>query len=207
LTNSSQILPPPRAVAAALAMAVMALARRPATAQDCPTARSAARGFIVERNELQKSEVFRADQGLVRVVTRYDGKTVIESTQYQGLFMLELLDRGRRTKFDPRTELKTLFPLEPGAQLHAKFVTERDGNFGRLYVELDVRKPEDFFIGACKYTVLRIDRRESRSAVPPEYAYTDLYSPDLELVLGREYKRPGRETHVVKYDRIYPLKN
>jgi hypothetical protein len=143
----------------------------------------------------------------VRVVTRYNGEALLETTQYQGLFMLERLDRGRRTKFDPRTDLKILFPLKPGAQLHTKFVTERDGNFGRLYVELDVRKPEEFFIGPCKYSVLRIDRRQSPSAVPPQCAYTELYSPDLELVLGREYKDPGQEMHVVKYDRIYPLKN
>lgn len=205
MTRSSQFLSHPCAAAAALAAVL--LVEPPAAAQDCPTAQSAARGFVVERNEAQKSEVFRADQGRVRVVTRYNGETLIESTQYQGLFMLELLDRGRRTKFDPSTDLKTLFPLKPGAQLHAKFITERDGNFGRLYVELDVRKPEDFFVGRCKYTVLRIDRRESRSAVPPQFVWTELYSPDLELVLGREYKRPGQEMHVVKYDRIYSLKN
>lgn len=206
MTNSSQIWRHPCAIAA-VAVAAVLLVPQPARAQDCPTAQSAAHGFVVERNEAQKSEVFRADQGLVRVVTRYNGETLLETTQYQGLFMLERLDRGRRTKFDPRTDLKTLFPLKPGAQLHAKFVTERDGNFGRLYVELDVRKPEDFFVGACKYTVLRIDRREFSSAVPPQYAYTELYSPDLELVLGREYKHPGQAMHVVKYDRIYPLKN
>ncbi len=159
MTNSSQIWRHPCAIAA-VAVAAVLLVPQPARAQDCPTAQSAAHGFVVERNEAQKSEVFRADQGLVRVVTRYNGETLLETTQYQGLFMLERLDRGRRTKFDPRTDLKTLFPLKPGAQLHAKFVTERDGNFGRLYVELDVRKPEDFFVGACKYTVLRIDRRK-----------------------------------------------
>jgi hypothetical protein len=207
LTDSSQILSHPCAVVAAVAVAVVLLVPQAAAAQDCPTAQSAAHGFVVERSEAQKSEVFRADQGLVRVVTRYNGETLLETTQYQGLFMLERLDRGRRTKFDPRTDLKTLFPLKPGAQLRAKFVTERDGNFGRLYVELDVRQPEDFFIGPCKYTVLRIDRRESSSAVPPQYAYTDLYSPDLAFVLGREYRRPDQAMHVIKYDRIYPRKN
>src|SRR5689334_18767111 len=110
LTRSSQILSHPWAAAAAVAFACVLLTSRPAAAQDCPTAESAAHGFVVERNESQKSEVFRAGQGLVRVVTRYNGETLLESTQYQGLFMLELLDRGRRTKFDPSTDLKTLFP-------------------------------------------------------------------------------------------------
>jgi hypothetical protein len=193
--------------AALAALAAACLLSRPSAAQDCPTAQSGARGFVVERNESQKSEVYHAGDGIVRVVTRYGGETLLETTLYEGLFLLERLDRGRRTKFDPRTELKTLFPLKPGAQLHAKFVTESDGNFGRLYVELDVRKPEDFFIGPCKYTVLRIDRLESRSAVPPQSVYADLYSPDLELVLGREYKHQDGQTQVIKYDRIYPLKN
>ena len=189
------------------AFGAVCMPARPAAAQDCPTAQSGAHGFVVERNESQKSEVFHVDQGVVRIVTRYGGETPLETTLYEGLFILERLDRGRRTKFDPRTDLKTLFPLKPGAQLHAKFVTESDGNFGRLYAELDVRKPEDLFIGPCKYAVLRIDRRESRSAVPPQFVYTDLYSPDLKFVLAREYTRPGGQTQVIKYDRIYPLKN
>jgi len=191
----------------AVVLAAACLLPRPAAAQDCPTAQSGAHGFVVERNESQKSEVYHTGQGIVRIVTRYGGETLLETTLYEGLFMLERLDRGRRTRFDPRTDLKTLLPLKPGAQLHAKFVTESDGNFGRLYVELDVRKPEDLFIGPCKYAVLRIDRRESRSTVPPQFVYTDLYSPDLKLVLGREYKRRDGQTQVIKYDRIYPLKN
>ena len=187
--------------------AVVLLAPGRAVAQGCATAHSAAGGFVVERNETQKSEVFHTGQGLVHVVTRYGGEALLESTQYEGLFFIERLDRGRRTKYEPQTDLKTLFPLKPGAQLHAKFITERDGNFGRLYVELDVGKSEDLFIGPCKYAVLRIERRESSSAVPPQFAYTDLYSADLKFVLGREYKRPGGQTQLIKYDRIYPLKH
>lgn len=196
------------AASAALALlAAGALVPRPAAAQDCPTAKSAAHGFVVERNEEQKSEVLRAGDGLVRVVTRYGGETLLESTLYQGLFFLERIDRGRRTKFDPRTDLKSLFPVKPGAQLHADFITERDGSFGRLHVELDVMKRDDLFVGACKYPVLRIERRESRNAVPPQFAYTDLYAPELAFVLGREYPRAGAQTQLIKYDRIYPLKN
>jgi hypothetical protein len=189
------------------ALATACLLARPSAAQDCPTAQTSAHGFVVERNESQKSEVFDAGQGLVHVVTRYGGETLLESTQYAGLFFIERLDRGRRTKYQPQTDLKTLFPIKSGAQLHAKFITERDGNFGRLQVELDVGKSEDLFIGPCKYAVLRIERRESSSAVPPQFVYTDLYSPDLKFVLGREYRRQGGQTQLIKYDRIQPLKN
>jgi hypothetical protein len=188
-------------------LAAACLLAPPSAAQDCPTVQSSAHGFVVERNESQKSEVFHAADGVVRVVTRYGGQTLLETTLYEGLFFIERLDRGRRTKYTPQTDLKTLFPVKPGAQLHANFITERDGNFGRLHVELDVGRSEEMFIGPCRYAVLRIERRESSSTVPPQFAYTDLYSPELKFVLGREYKRPGGQTQLIKYDRIYPLKH
>jgi hypothetical protein len=62
------------------------------------------------------------------------------------------------------------------------------------------------FIGPCKYSVLRIERRESTSAVPPQFVYTEFYSPELKLILAREYKRQNGETLLIKYDRIYPMK-
>jgi hypothetical protein len=186
--------------------ALAACVPRTAAAQDCPTAQSGAHGFVVERNEAQKTEVFHAAGGIVRTVMRFDGKTLLETTKYEGLFDLERIDRGKRTKYEPKTELKTLFPLKPGRQASAKFITERDGSYGRAYIELEVKKPEDLYIGQCKYSVLRIDHSESSSAVPPQYFYTELYSPDLKLVLGREYKRGG-EVRLIKFDRIYPIRN
>jgi len=197
----------PHVSSALLAIAAFTVcAPHPAAAQDCPTAQSGARGFVVGRNEAQKTEVFHAAGGVVRTVMRYDGKTLLETTRYEGLFDLERVDRGKRTKYEPSTELKTLFPLKPGQQARAKFITERDGNYGRVYVELEVKQPEDFYIGPCKYSVLRIEHSESTSAAPPQYAFTELYSPDLKLVLGREYKRGGK-VELVKFDRIYPIKN
>jgi len=193
------------AVAAGAAMA--ALASRTAPAQECPTAKSAARGFVVERNELQKSDVFHGEQGIVRTVMRYDGKTMLETTQFEGLFQLDRLDRGRRTTFEPRSDLKALFPLRPGQQANAKFISQADGGYGRLYVELVVKAAEDIYIGPCKYAVLRIEWSQSRSAAPPSFAYTELYSPELKLVVGREYKKSNGRTELIKFDRIYPIKN
>jgi hypothetical protein len=188
-------------------LAAVLLAPGIASAQDCPTAQSGARGFVVERGEAQKTDVFHAGDGIVRTVMRFDGRTLLEKTLFEGVFELDRLDRGKRTKYEPRTDLKSLFPLKAGQQARAKFMSERDGRFGRLYVELAVQKPEDLYVGACKYPVLRIERSESASAVPPQYVYTDLYSPDLKLILAREYKRSGGETRLIKFDRIYPLKN
>jgi len=195
------------ALACAVLTAAALLMPRASLAQnDCPTAQTAKSGFVVERNERQKSEVSRDDKGVIHTVMRYNGTTLLETTQFEGIFSLERLDRGRRTTYEPSEDLKSLFPLKPGQQAHAKFITEHDGQYGRLYVELDVKGTEDLAIGPCKYPVLRIDRRESTSAVPPQFVYAELYSPDLKLILAREYKRQNGEAQVIKYDRIYPLK-
>jgi hypothetical protein len=196
-----------RLVVLAASAAMAALAPRTAAAQECPTAKSGARGFVVERNERQKSDVFHADRGVVRTVMRYDGKTLLETTQFEGLFQLDRLDRGRRTTYEPRTDLKALFPLRPGQQANAKFISQADGSYGRLYVELAVKQAEDMYIGPCKYSVLRIERSESRSAAPPNFVYTEFYSPDLKLIVGREYKKADGRTELIKFDRIYPIKN
>ena len=194
-------------VVATLVALAAAAAPRIASAQDCPTAQSGAHGFVVERNELQKTDVFHAGDGIVRMVMRYDGRSLLEKTLFEGLLELERLDRGKRTKYESRSDLKALFPLKPGQQANAKFISESDGTYGRVYVELAVKKPEDLYVGPCKYSVLRIERSESHSAVPPQFVYTELYSPDLKLILGREFNHAGGKTNLIKYDRIYPLKN
>jgi hypothetical protein len=78
-----------------------------AAAQDCPTAQSGQLGFVVELGDQQKSEVFHGDDGIVRTVMRYNGKMLLETTQHEGLFQLDRLDNGRKTKSEPL--------LKPGA--------------------------------------------------------------------------------------------
>ena len=57
------------------------------------------------------------------------------------------------------------------------------------------------FIGPCKYNILKIDRNESRNADEPRFLNTDYYSPDLKLIIAKEYKRDGR-MNLIKFDRI-----
>jgi hypothetical protein len=54
--------------------------------------------------------------------------------------------------------------------------------------------------------VLKVERSESRSADPPRFIDTDYYSPELRLVLAKEYRESNGGTHTIQYDRIYPLK-
>ena len=187
--------------------AICALASAPAAAaQDCPTAASGKTGFVVERGDQQKSEVFHVGDGAIRTVMRYNGTTVLETTQHEGLFQLDRLDNGRRAKFEPQSDLKKLFPLRPGRNVGAKFISENNGRQVTLTVDLTVRGADVLYIGPCKYNVLKIERSESRTADPPPFVDTDYYSPDLKLILAREYRENNGGTHTVKYDRIYSLK-
>jgi hypothetical protein len=190
-----------RAVAAWAVAALCALASTQAPAQDCPTAQSGKLGFVVERGDQQKSEVFHGDGGVVRTVMRYNGSTMLETTQHEGLFQLDRLDNGRKTKFKPQTDLKKLFPLKPGRTVGAKFISDSDGRQGTLSVEMAVKGADVLYICPCKYNVLKIER----SAEPPRFVYTDYYSPELKLILAKEYRESGGGSHTIKYDRIYPL--
>lgn len=176
-----------------------------AIGQECPTAQSAERGFVVERGDQQKTEVFHDEGGIVRTVTRYNGKPVLETTQYEGLFQLDRLDNGRRTRFEPQSELKQLFPLRPGQKASAAFLWESDGRTGQLRVDIAVKREDALYIGPCKYAVLVIERSESRSAEPPKFVDTDYYSQELKLILAKEYKYTDQPAQMIKFDRIYPL--
>jgi len=196
---------PSRALSAWLMMTCVFTATF-AAAQDCPTAQSGKGGFVVERGDLQKSEIFHSEDGVVRTVMRYNGTTMLETTQYEGLFQLNRLDEGRKTTFEPQTDLKKLFPLRQGRNVGAKFISQSNGRQGTLSIEMAVKGADVLNLGPCKYSVLKVERSESRSAEPPRFVDTDYYSPELKLVLAKEYRERNGGTHTIKYDRIYSLK-
>jgi hypothetical protein len=178
-----------------------------AAAQECPTAQSGGQGFVVEREERSKTEVFHAQDSMVRTVLRYQGNTLLETTQFEGLFELERLDRGRRTVFRPKTNLASLFPLKKAQKLKAEFSAEEAGKqTTALVIQLVVKGTDAIYIGPCKYDVLKIERSQSRGGGQLAFLETDYYSSALKLILAKEYRDPGDRTTVIKFDRIYPIK-
>ena len=175
----------------------------PVYAEDCPTAKTAAQGFIVERGA-SKMEVFHAGPTEVRSVLRYGGQTLLEVTAFQGLVDLERIDRGNRISYRPISDLTKTFPPVPGKKTSAVLEETRDGKkIMRTYI-LEVRKGSDtLYLGACKYNVLRIDR----SAMEGKQTYfinTDYYAPELKLVLAKEYRESDGRTTLNKFEKIYP---
>ncbi len=177
-----------------------------AAAQDCPTGPSAAAGFVVERGERSKTEVFHVGDTNVRTILRYSGSSLLETTQYQGLFELERIDRGRRSVFRPTSDLSKVFPPNVGQKISAKFeVTEGERKSTRTII-LAVRKLDSLHIGPCRYRVLLIDRSVGYDKAKPVFIETGYYSPVLKLVVAKEFKERDGRTSLNKFDRIYPLK-
>ncbi len=75
-----------RSAALSAAFSIGLIASQTAGAQDCPTAKSAASGYVIERQGGAKTDVLFSDDTTVRAIMRFEGRVLLETTQYQGLF-------------------------------------------------------------------------------------------------------------------------
>jgi hypothetical protein len=178
-----------------------------AVADDCPTSKTGKEGFVVERGTRSSTDVFHAENSVVRTVMRSGGDAVLETSQFEGLLQLDRIDRGRRTTFRPKSDLSTNFPLKRGQQVTAAFEYQ-DTNGGTVIatVGLNVKEQDKLFIGPCRYDVLKIERSESRGETPLRLINVDYYAPELKLVIAKEYKEKDGRSTLIKFDRIYPIK-
>jgi hypothetical protein len=75
-----------RRVSTSALATLLALSAFSARAQDCPTAQTAPRGFVVERGDKQKTDVLLSDDGTVRTTMRYDGPPLLKTSCLPGCF-------------------------------------------------------------------------------------------------------------------------
>jgi hypothetical protein len=189
--------------AAVILSAPIVIPCQPVRAQDCPTVQSAPQGFVVERGDQTKTDVFY-DAPIVRTVMRFGGNPLLETTQYEGVFQLDRIDRGRRTTFRPTEEIAALFPIKVGQRVTVQFdVSEAAGRATKSTVALSVIGQDSLYVGPCRYDVLKIDRQESRGDGALVFINTDYYAPSLKLVIAKEYKERDGRRNLVKFDRIY----
>jgi len=187
-----------------LAAAVIVVAATSSLADDCPGSATPAGAFILERGESSKISVLHLADGIVRMIYRYRGSTVLETTEFQGLFPIERIDRGRRKTFRAKTDLKTLLPLRVGKKIMAKFDTEESGKASTATFELLPKKTDILYIGSCKYAVFQVERSEGRAERAPQFINNDYYAADLKIIVAKEYREQSGATTWVKYDKIYP---
>src|SRR5438093_9115301 len=93
-------------------------------ADDCPGAIAPNGSFVVERGDGSKVSVSHLADGIVKTIYQVRGATVLETTEFQGLFPLERIDQGRRQTFKPKDDLKKLLPLRVGQNIVATFDAE-----------------------------------------------------------------------------------
>jgi hypothetical protein len=179
----------------------------PATAApDCPTASTARQGYFVERNR-QPMEVVFADDRLVRNILRSaTGETLLETTAFEGLFELDRIDHGRRTVFHPTTKLAELFPLKAGKEITANFDIGDAPQVVKGKTILRLKGKDGLFIESCKYDVFVMDKSVGRGDSAPVFFSTDYYSPDLKLIVAKQFKEPNGASLLNKFDKIYPAK-
>jgi len=195
-----------RATSMAVALAWL-LSLCPATAApDCPTAATARQGFIVERNRLPMEVVFAEDRLVRNILRSTTGETLLETTAFEGLFELDRIDRGRRTVSHPTTKLAELFPLKVGKEITANFDIGDAPQIVKGKTVLRLKGKDAVFIESCKYDVFVMEKSVGRGDNAPVFFSTDYYSPDLKLIVAKQFKEPNGASLLNKYDKIYPAK-
>jgi hypothetical protein len=186
--------------ARAAVCAIMLCLAFPAAAQDCPSATGKG-SFVVERGPDSKTEVFAGEGTVVRLILRYRGRTLLETTLHEGVFELDRLDRGRRSVLKPRADLVRFFPLKQKQKIDVEFdIEQSDGKPARSRVKLAVIGTDTLYIGPCKYDILKIDRDETGARL---FKNVDYYAPALKLAVAKEYKERDGRTTLIKFDKIY----
>ena len=108
--------------------------------------------------------------------------------------------------FKPKTNLARLFPLKTKQHVTAGFDVAMEGGTEKVRtVELLILDQGELYVGGCKYKILKIERRQSRSNGSPNFTNIDYYAPDLKLVIAKEYKEANGRTSLIKFDKIYPI--
>ena len=193
-----------RALITVIGLIALTVSATTAAGQDCPTSKTAGQGFVVERGSNLKNEIFH-DGPTVRTILRQGDHALLETTQYEGLFDLDRLDRGRRTTLKPKSNLAKLFPLKVGQKIVADFELVAAGaSATNRTVVLKVLADDELYIGKCKYKVLKIENSVSQGDnTRPVFYNFEYYSPELKLVIAREFKERDGKTTINKYDKIY----
>jgi hypothetical protein len=174
-----------------------------AHADDCPGAVAPSSSFVVERGDGTKVSVFHLADGIVRTIYQVRGATVLETTELQGLFPVERIDRGRRETYQAKTDLKKLLPLRVGQKITANFDVEASGQAYAATFALVVKKTDTLYIAACKYAVFQIEKNVGRGERAPVFINNDYYAANLKLIVAKEYKERDGTSTWIKYDKIY----
>lgn len=180
-------------------------AMSPAWADDCPNARTAKLGFILERQGA-RAEVRTASDQFVHVQNIYAGGKRQDVIYYRGFFPISRFDDTARSINIPVSDIRTVFPLDAKAKRALTYAAAEPDRVGALRsLEITVSGQERLELGSCSYDVLVVRNRTLNAEGRVIGEHTDLYSPELGFVLAKRYDEQGGRQTTVKYQSIRPL--
>jgi hypothetical protein len=140
---------------ASLLLAVIA----PVQADDCPNAKTARLGFVLERQGI-RAEVRPTVDHFVHVQNLYPGGKRQDVIYYRGLFPISRFDDTARSINVPVSDIRTVFPLEAKSRRALTYAPAEPGKVGALLsLEISVSGQEKLELGPCSYDVLVVRNR------------------------------------------------
>jgi hypothetical protein len=188
-----------RAIAALLAAVLPAVPTGSQAANNCPSASSGKGSFILERRANSQQQVSYDETPIIHTSLQYDGRTLLETTMYQGLFELNRVDRGTRIEQTPKDDLGKFFPLKAKPTISADFDVTMNGGTKSKTVKLQYVGDQDYSLSECTYHVIKLHRIDTLPIVSDNIDY---YAPDLRFVVANEYRDDNGRTTVVGYTKI-----
>ncbi|RDI57090.1 hypothetical protein [Microvirga subterranea] len=189
----------------AIFLLLLATSIFPAWADDCPNAKTAKLGFILERQGA-RAEVRPASDHFVHVRNIYSGGKQQDVIYYRGFFPVSRFDDTARSINIPVSDIRSVFPLEAKDKRALTYASAEPDRVGALRsVEITVSGQERLELGACSYDVLVVRNRTLNADGRLVGEHTDLYSPELGFILAKRYDENGGRITTVKYQSIRPL--
>ncbi|CCF00925.1 hypothetical protein [Sinorhizobium fredii] len=173
-------------------------------ANDCPTAATAKKGFMLLQADIQSE--FRQHQGpIVKILNRFGGPAQAVFA-YRGLIELSRMDAEAPQAIYALSDLKDVFPLKKGARHTVSFVPLKPDEpaDGQWTYEFAVTGQESFTLEDCKYKVWKV-RQTTKKGDTMVDDWSALYSPDLQATLAKIYEEGTADEYTVRYERIRPL--
>jgi hypothetical protein len=189
---------------AALAL-ILGLTASPAFADDCPTAETAAAGFVAELPNGQRFSV-RSTNGPLVESSLFAGPNKRQQTTYfEGFFPLESITPNQVLQLKPPGKLGEFFPLKTGASVEMHATPTINGSPGKPWtITLYVIDERDHQVGSCRFKVFRINRKIVEEGGKLIVDIVDYYAPTLRFVIARETKGEDGKTKVESYKTIRP---
>lgn len=186
---------------------ISVLAGGGAYADDCPDARTARGGFVLERPGV-RTEVRQSKEQVTIVTNKFTGETPQTQFLVRGLIeVFRTSSTGQHVAL-PMADLRKAFPLKEGKEQEVSWLglDPKNQRIEPTSMSVKVTGKETIRLGDCLYDVLAVRQVLTDGDGEVLDARVSLYSPDLQAVLARRYDEGTAQEATVAYEKITDLK-